>query len=262
MNEEVGTEIAKRFEQFDKVPTLAFIDPWGYKGLTLRLVNAFLKDWGCDCIFFFNYARINAGLNNDAVRTHMDALFGVERANSLRVELEGLTPAAREATIVNALAAAFQSYGNRYVLPFCFKNVRGTRTTHHLILVTKHFKGYDVMKGIMHDTSSTLSQGVASFTFSPPDTLRQGLLFELNRPLDDLREMLCKELAGQSMTAIQLYERHSVNRPYLARHYKQILKEMEESGTIQVSGRKVSSTGKILMKGFADSLLVKFPPLS
>ena len=37
----------------------------------------------------------------------------------------------------------------RFVLPFCFKNNSGTRTTHHLVLVTKHFKGYDLMKGIM-----------------------------------------------------------------------------------------------------------------
>jgi three-Cys-motif partner protein len=57
MNEQVGSEIAAQFEKMSIVPTLAFIDPWGYKGLSLRLVNAFLKDWGCDCIFFFNYNR-------------------------------------------------------------------------------------------------------------------------------------------------------------------------------------------------------------
>ncbi len=52
--------------------------------MTLRLINSVLKDWGCDCCFFFNYSRVNAGLANDAVEQHMDALFGQERANSLR----------------------------------------------------------------------------------------------------------------------------------------------------------------------------------
>ena len=58
-NEEVGEEIVKMFEEMNLIPTLFFVDPWGYKGLSLRLVNSVLKDWGCDCIFFFNYNRIN-----------------------------------------------------------------------------------------------------------------------------------------------------------------------------------------------------------
>lgn len=72
-NEEVGDSIAHQFEDMRTIPLLAFIDPWGYKGLTLRLVNAFLKDWGCDCLFFFNYNRINMGLNNPSVHEHICA---------------------------------------------------------------------------------------------------------------------------------------------------------------------------------------------
>ena len=72
---EVGTEIVKMFEEMSIVPTLFFVDPWGYKGLSLRLINSILKDWGCECIFFFNYNRINMGLNNEIVKQHMDALF-------------------------------------------------------------------------------------------------------------------------------------------------------------------------------------------
>lgn len=129
-NEEVGDKIASDFEKVNKIPVLAFIDPWGYKGLSLKLVNSFVKDWGCDCIFFFNYSRINAGLSNPVVHDHMCALFGAERAARLRDELEPMTPAEREATIVNELALALKSLGARFVLPFCFKNDTGTRTKH------------------------------------------------------------------------------------------------------------------------------------
>lgn len=41
---EVGEHIVKMFEQMKLVPTLFFVDPWGYKGLSLRLVNSVLKD--------------------------------------------------------------------------------------------------------------------------------------------------------------------------------------------------------------------------
>jgi len=83
-NQEVGEEIVKMFENMTLVPTLFFVDPWGYKGLSLRLVNSVLKDWGCDAIFFFNYNRINMGVNNKAVQEHIQALFGEEQAISLR----------------------------------------------------------------------------------------------------------------------------------------------------------------------------------
>ena len=235
----------------DKVPTLAFIDPWGYKGLTLRLVDAFLKDWGCDCLFFFNYGRINAGLNNRFVESHMWALFGTG-ATKLGETLRSLSPSARESTIVNALVVALQQFGHRYVLPFCFKNETGRRTTHHLIFVTKNFKGYEVMKEIMAKSSSLQEQGVASLSYSPADSNKQALLFELNRPVDDLKQMLLTEYRGRKNTMREIYEQHSVGKPFLARHYKEVLKALEDTGAIETSGRRSK-------KGFADDILVRFP---
>ncbi|MCU0541546.1 MAG: three-Cys-motif partner protein TcmP [Oscillatoriaceae cyanobacterium Prado104] len=52
LNKEVGEEIVQAIKQINKVPTLFFIYPWGYKGLSLELIGAIIKDWGCDCIFF------------------------------------------------------------------------------------------------------------------------------------------------------------------------------------------------------------------
>lgn len=251
-NKEVGEEIAKLFGEKDTIPILAFIDPWGYKGLSLDLVQSFLKSFGCDCIFFFNYSRINAGLSNPLVKEHMAALFGEERAASLRAELEPLDPPAREATIVNALAEALKGYGHRFVLPFCFKNDAGTRTKHHLILVTKAFKGYEVMKDIMAKASSSHGQGVPSFTYCPAASPKQQLLFELNRPLDDLRGMLLRDFAGKTLTMREIYVQHSVDRPYIAKNYKDVLATMEQQHAIHTSGRKSN-------RGFADGIQVTFP---
>lgn len=40
LNKEVGEEIIQSLEQIRLVPTLFFIDPWGYKGLSLRLIGS------------------------------------------------------------------------------------------------------------------------------------------------------------------------------------------------------------------------------
>ena len=226
-SEEIGVKIVKKFEQLDLIPTLFFVDPWGYKGLSLGLINSVLKNWGCDCIFFFNYNRINPGLGNEAVKEHIDDLFGVERAVHLRERLAGLPSSEREPAIVEALCQALSELGGKYVLPFCFKDDRGVRTSHHLVFATKHPLGYGIMKEIMAKHSSEQHQGVASFGYCPASTIHP-TLFELNRPLDDLEDMLLRDFAGQMLTTKQIYERHNVGRPYTMKNYRTILLKMEE----------------------------------
>ena len=228
---QVGTEIVELFEETKLIPTLFFVDPWGYKGLSLRLVNSVLKNWGCDCIFFFNYNRINMGLSNPFVEEHMKALFGDSRAINLRRRLEPLTPIERELTIVEEIAEALKEMGGEYVLPFGFKDDHGTRTSHHLLFVSKHFLGYDIMKEIMAAESSKSVQGVATFEYSPADR-RQPMLFELSRPLDELEELLLQDFAGQTATLKQIYEIHSVGKPYIERNYKTALRNLEARSRI------------------------------
>jgi three-Cys-motif partner protein len=228
--EQVGAQIVAAFESWNHIPTLMFVDPWGYKGLSLRLINSVLKHWACECVFFFNYNRISMGLSNPLVKPHMTALFGDDRATKLMTTLEGLDPARRELTIVEELAQALKEMGGRYVLPFGFKNEAGTRTTHHLVFVSKHPLGYKIMKQVMAGESSTADQGVASFAYNPAekaDRDRQPLLFALSRPLDDLEGMLLDEFAGRTMTMAEVYESHNLDRPYTETNYKEVLRRME-----------------------------------
>ncbi len=209
------------YESTKLVPTLFFVDPWGYKGLSLRLINSVLKDWGCECVFFFNYNRINMGLANDTVKQHMDALFGEERAAILRTKLEPLSPAQRELAIVEEICEALVEMGGKYVLPFRFRNEKGNRTSHHLIFVSKHPLGYGIMKDVMAKESSAHEQRVPTFEYNPA-TADQPLLFELARPLDDLEDMLLDEFAGETLTMLETFERHNHGRRYIKKNYKDV----------------------------------------
>jgi len=252
LNQEVGTEVVKRFEEMRLVPTLFFVDPWGYKGLSLKLVNAVVKDWACECMFFFNYNRINAGLGNDTVREHMNALFG-NQADELRKELDGLDPIARELTIVERLSNALNPDRKRLVLPFRFRR-DNRRTSHHLIFVTKNFRGYDIMKNIMAKESSKIEQGVASFEYNPADQ-RFPTLFELNQPLDSLQDMLLRRYAGKTISFGKLYEKHSVGRPYIESNYKGVLKQLEKEG--RLTATKPGGANRRRWT-FADDVLITF----
>lgn len=237
---EVGEEIVKMFERMSLIPTLFFVDPWGYKGLSLRLINSVLKDWACECIFFFNYNRINMGLPNDAVDGHMNALFGEERADRLRDKIKSLSSRERELTIVEEICEALVEMGGKYVLPFCFKNKAGSRTSHHLIFVSKHPLGYKIMKRVMANESSTKAEGVASFEYNPA-TANQPLLFGLTRSLDELEGLLLDEFAGRTVSMIDIFNehnllspgsRHKYMLPFTDKNYKDVLTAMEQAGKI------------------------------
>jgi three-Cys-motif partner protein len=253
-NEEVGEKIITMFERMALVPTLFFVDPWGYKGLSLRLINSVLKNWGCDCIFFFNYNRINMGLSNQAVREHMDALFGQEAAEQLRQEIGALPSHQRELAIVEAISESLQDLGGKYVLPFRFRNASGDRTSHHLIFVSKHFRGYEIMKDIMAKESSTTEQGVPSFEYNP-FLSTQGLLFELSRPLDELGGPLLNRFAGQKLTMKEIYEVHNVGTRFIKSNYKAALLSLEREGKIKADPPMANRRPTT----FADHVRVTFP---
>jgi three-Cys-motif partner protein len=259
LNKEVGEEIVQAIKQINKVPTLFFIDPWGYRGLSLELIGAVIRDWGCDCIFFFNYNRINMGLPNLSVDKHMNSLFGQERANALREQLKLKQPYERELVIVEEISQALKEIGGNYVLPFCFKTARGTRTSHHLIFVSKHERGYSIMKDIMAKESSSTEQGVPLFEYNAA-TQYQPLLFELSRPLDELENMLLNEFSGQTLTMEAIYNQHHVGKRYISKNYKEALRKLEEQGKIIVdppASERRKIKGEIT---FADHVKVTFPP--
>jgi three-Cys-motif partner protein len=254
---EVGSEMVKMFEKMRLVPTFFFVDPWGYKGLSLKLVNAVLKDWGCDCVFFFNYNRVNMGLGNAYVEEHMDALFGKQRAQELRPRLESLSTVDRELAIIEELCNALGASSGRYVLPFRFRNAHGNRTSHHLIFVSKHFRGYEIMKGIMAKESSCHDQGVPSLEYNPADR-KYRLLFELSRPLDDLEAILLSDFAGRTATVKEVYENHNVGRQYIKKNYKDVLTKMEADGQIVADPPAAKRRCQNGVVTFADSVRVTF----
>jgi three-Cys-motif partner protein len=258
-NDEVGDEFAKNFDQSHLVPTFFFVDPWGYKGLSLNLVSSIIKDWGCDCVFFFNYNRINMGINNDAIKQHMISLFGENGLNNLRDKIEKIeSPKERELLLVEELCNTLKNNGSRFVLPFRFKNEDGNRTSHHLIFISKNFRGYDIMKNIMYKESSDVTGNVASFEYNPRDMhFKQGSLFDLlSRPLDDLQDMLLQKYAGQTIDFQKLYEEHSVDKPYVQKNYKDVLRGLFDNGIILAKNPKTNKPPR--KDTFSDEMRITF----
>jgi three-Cys-motif partner protein len=250
---EVGENTAKLFEKIKLVPTLALLDPWGYKGLTRKLIQSLLKDWGCDLIFFFNYNRINMGLRNEKVGKHMAALFGQAWLDDLRQIVPGKRPRQRERAILRALKSGLREVGGVYVRPFRFLKHNG-RTSHHLIFVSKSFKGLEVMRDVMAGMSSRHDDDVASFAYSPQ------MEFPRRSPLPRLQARITVDLAGRTMTVRQLFVAHSGDGRFTMKNYQEALRRLEKSGAVAVQrpSKRMMHAGRPTMPKDAR---VTIPPL-
>lgn len=259
-NQEVTDEIRQPLREIlDHVPSLYFIDPWGYRGLTQRLLNFAVSGWGNDCIFFFNFRRINMSLGNPAFTEHIDAFFG-PRAQRLRQRIAALgddsseeTARLREAAVLEELTAALQG-DQRFVLPFGFKTGSGTRTSHYLIFVTKNFRGYEIMKTIMAGESAE-EAGVPTFCYTPASR-DFPLLHGFGLDETQLPGELERDLAGQTLEVGQIFERHGPGTPFLLKHYQTALKRLEAEGRITA----YPSASARRRNTIARQVRITFPP--
>jgi three-Cys-motif partner protein len=255
----VGGQIADMLRGLSLVPTLFFIDPWGYKGLSLDLIGQAIKNWGCDCIFFFNYNRINAGLNNRSVAEPMADLFGPIRFEQLRAEATGRSPDERQTIIIEALTEALGEVGGRYVLPFEFESEHGKRPSHYIIFVSKEFRGYHIMKEVMAGLSSDEGE-VKSFEYVPMKSPQMQLFAELGRAhsIATLKDLLAITCAGTTQSVVRVYENNTVGTSYTLKNVKDAIIALEAEGrvTVDKSAAKRVRLGKLTL---GDDRLVTFP---
>jgi three-Cys-motif partner protein len=254
---EVGEATVQYFERVKTIPLFTFIDPFGYKGLSLRLINAVVKDWGCDCVFFLNYTRVNMGIRNPKITDHMEALLGPARLEDLRARVDGKTADQRESMLVEAVGEALQEMGGSYILPFRFVG-EGNRASHYLFFISKHVLGYSIMKEIMHGmTDRKDADEVAErFEYANVTDPALQLLFGYARPLEGLGEELLALHRGKRLSVSHIYENHHVGTWFVKKNYKSVLMELEAQDRIKVTDPE----GKPRKKGtLADRLLVTFP---
>jgi three-Cys-motif partner protein len=190
------------------IPTLVFADPCGYKGLSLQLIANALQGFGNDCLFFFNYRRINMKLSYPAMDESVDEFFESDRAHALRQEIETLKPRAREDAVLKAIRAAIREAGGIPVV-FAFRSREGGGTSHHLVFASKHKKGAGIMKRIMNDCSSDVIDGIGSWDHDPKDAASQNLT--LFSPLEEVCDFDLLSITGRGS------RRNPIYRYYLSR---------------------------------------------
>lgn len=243
-------------------PILSFVDPFGYKGLTIDLINKLIANNGSDCIFFFNYNRINMALSsNTKFDEYLEGIFGNGRVQDLKNELKGLSSEEREPVVLDALIEALKENNINYVLPFKFYRADMMRTSHFIIFVSKHKLGCKIMKQIMYANSAKDIDGVASFELKDAKNFSNKFeqLSFFDRPLDSLCEEIYHFYKGKEVEVKQICVKYDTDfsNYFVSRNVKDALIKLEEQNKIEVvSGRKQKwRAGKLTMP---DGAIVSF----
>lgn len=239
-------------------PSFVFVDPCGYCGLTMELIQTFLNTWGTDIVFFFNIRRVNAAITNPRVDNHMIALFTEDGLSELnkRIECENPTPERRRMIILDSLINNIKSASSQklFILPFEFSTERGV--SHYLVFVSKSITGFTIMKDIMSKASSLVVQGFGSFKYCPQEQMYGlGLLASFASPLEDLGGELLRAFVGKKLTVKDVIDRHSPTTYYTIQNYKNTLHNLEGSGRILAEPPAVLRRKNTL----GDDVLLSFP---
>jgi hypothetical protein len=181
-----------------------------------------------DCIFFFNYNRVNMKLGYPIMDESINEFFEADRARRLRDEIKAVDPSQREEKVLASIETALR---DAHAFPLCFRfRTRHGGTSHHLIYASKNAAALGMMKRIMTKASSDKVEGVGSHHFDPRDEHGNLSLFS---GLFPVKQRLQETFAGKSLAFSELLDREVATK-FTITNYRDALLELESEGAVVV----------------------------
>ncbi|WPX08692.1 three-Cys-motif partner protein TcmP [Caldicellulosiruptor danielii] len=218
-------------------PILAFLDPWGYKGISKELIDMIVNKPYSDCIFFFNYNRIRPAIENENVIEHVQKILGSEGLKNVKERLMmATTQYQKEIIILDEIIKYFSNNYRRYVVPFRFLTytTQKQRTSHYIIFVTKNSTAQKVMKEIMSKLCSDTHE--LHFSYIPPNPQLSFLgIDQSDESKEKIKKRLLQTYAGKELSFKELYAKEGYYNVYTVDQYFDILKDLEIEGKVVFS---------------------------
>lgn len=143
---------------YKKCPIFSFIDPWGYKDVSVTQTWELVENIGSDCVLFFNSNRFIMDINKEAQVCHFEPIFGEQLHEVVNTVNNGVMSQKQKAqkivelfsrNLVNEMSKSKYSGYKLYVLPFGFEADDKEKISHHIVFITKSHKAIKEMKKVM-----------------------------------------------------------------------------------------------------------------
>ena len=212
--------------------TFCFIDPFGYKDLHLDLFHNVTKNWGCDCVFYFNTRGIVRNFDNETQNKYWTNIFGNEGFKRIKERHEHEKNTRFEKIIIDELQNTLENEGVKFFIPFAIEFEEKEMISHHLVFITKHELGFRKMKEIMYKHS--LKDGdIPQYISKNINYVQLGFSFDMN--IGALQDLLLKDFSGQEISVAKIYEKcNKWGYLYVDKNIKDALIKLESRNLINV----------------------------
>jgi hypothetical protein len=225
----------------DLAPTFAFLDPFGFSGLPMKLIGRMLKCKKCEVLVTFMSGfvrRFNDELREDA----LDELFATDDWRKIR---DITNPEDREKFLLQLYESQLKKLGGAEFVRSFGMIGPSNQTIYYLVFATKHLKGLEVMKDAMWKVDRT-----GSFSFN------QSFLMDYeNKPtwVPIAANAVYRKFKGQTVKDKKVYQFIIAETPFPNR--KAILNELEKSSPPKITNviRPHKSS-----RGFPDGCIITF----
>ena len=228
-------------------PTFAFIDPFGFSGVPMSLIEKLIGQPKTEVFITFMGSYVNRFLENEKVISHIIELFGTDEV--LKIPSTSINRA-------NELRELYQiqlQKSARFIRYFQMKD-RHNKPIYDLFFAGNNDLGHYRMKDAMWKVDPD-----GEFSFSDSTNSNQLVLFSAEDTyIPQLLDNICQHFgSGRPVTTKAILKWVRDDTPYLESHMRKAMRLGEEQGRILVTERKLD--GKPRRKGsFPEGVIVRF----
>ena len=230
-------------------PAFFFIDPFGYAGIRMHLVQEILSYRRTEVLFTFMISAIQRWLGLPDQQANFVSLFGTQDLMCILDEKEHL-----EARLVDFYEHQLRkAAGDRFVLRFKMCDDEQHRTLYYLIHATNNLTGCRKMKDVM---GRNASQEGSPFAYLGPDDVfcRASSFLFAEAEISAFAERLLAQFAGRTLSFEELVRESIMDNYFLEGTYKKVLRQL-------VEGHQVEPIGLGPRGGIRDVSRFGFPEL-
>ena len=250
-----GAEFAPTFEhvldELEKhganlAPTFAFLDPFGFSGLPMKLIERMMKCEKCEVLVTFMAGFIRRFLDE----WREPALNELYSTDDWKKANEITDPDERLRFLINLYEKQLKHVGKvQYVKSFGMIG-KQNQIIYFLVFGTKHWKGLEVMKEAMWKVDKT-----GSYRFSDLSDPRQIYLIDYETQpywVPSAADLVYRKFRGQIVAEEEIHKFVVIETPFIYR--KSILQHLEKSSPSRI----VSVTYRKKCLTYPDGCFVTF----
>lgn len=249
-------------------PIFSFVDPWGYKDVSIKQVWSLVKNIGSDCVLFFNSDRILQDINKPSSEADFQQIFGdmfwQAKANQTNPNMSQRKKAEEFLSLFsqNLYQTVKQETGNKwrvFVLPFYVEADDKEKTSHFIVFISKHHKAIQEMRKVMIKYGNSTS---ASLGYDSKDELQISLLNRNDDAFYSITGMMksvfsqypeCYSRKFTIDTLSEFLDRFAMFTsyrvlPYSAQELKAVIEKLYQQGHVKI----IIEVGKRMNKPITD----------